>query len=408
MLNRRSGCRIGRYLSKLKSYYRGSRGLSADLLAKFALLWAGKYDSGDLDNDLGDGVIEVTLGEAEAWTSKYIPDTEATFALPDDYEITNGYLYNRYALTGLAPTGWHVPTAAEWTALETYLIAEGYNYDDTTEGNKIGKSLAATTGWAGSATEGAVGNTDYPAKRNASGFSARGSGSYVNGDFNSIAGTRSQWWSSSAYGGSYLYIRNLTYDRVYFTESWHDHTTAISVRLLRDNLTGYVEGETVTDIDGNIYDTVQIGDQVWMLQNYACTKLADGTPITKITDMSEWSGVGARAYCSFDNDDTYAIIGSNWIAADASDEFWFDSDGVQQQKTFDQLIGTSTTRTFVKYTNKPPYRASIIGILKPDAVLTDDDKEELTKYFKLWVYYWEDLWDDKGQWKDNRDIPIDP
>ena len=51
-----------------------------------------------------------------------------------------------------------------------YLIANGYNYDGTTTIQKISKALASETGWSYSNQTGAVGNTDYPEKRNATGF----------------------------------------------------------------------------------------------------------------------------------------------------------------------------------------------------------------------------------------------
>lgn len=83
-----------------------------------------------------------------------------------------GALYNWYAVnTGkLAMKGWHVPTAAEWDTLQNYLIANGYNWDGTTTGNKIGKSLAAKKYWDKSEENGSYGNN--LAKNNRSGFSA--------------------------------------------------------------------------------------------------------------------------------------------------------------------------------------------------------------------------------------------
>ena len=60
-----------------------------------------------------------------------------------------GALYNWYAVnTGkLAPSGWRVPTDDDWTKLEEYLIANGYNWDGTTSRNKIAKSMAANADW---------------------------------------------------------------------------------------------------------------------------------------------------------------------------------------------------------------------------------------------------------------------
>jgi len=54
-------------------------------------------------------------------------------------------------------------------SLENYLIANGYNYDGTTTGNKIAQSMAAKTGWTSSTTPGAPG---YDLNsNNSSGFS---------------------------------------------------------------------------------------------------------------------------------------------------------------------------------------------------------------------------------------------
>ena len=46
---------------------------------------------------------------------------------------------------------------------------------------------------------------------------------------------------------------------------------------------------TVTDIDGNINQTVQIGDQCWMAENLKVTHYNDGSEIPTGYSNSEWA-----------------------------------------------------------------------------------------------------------------------
>ncbi len=55
-----------------------------------------------------------------------------------------------------------------------------------------------------------------------------------------------------------------------------------------EDLEGLLSGTNISDIDGNIYDVVTIGEQVWMADNLRTTKLNDGTPITLVNDLHEW------------------------------------------------------------------------------------------------------------------------
>jgi uncharacterized protein (TIGR02145 family) len=80
--------------------------------------------------------------------------------------------------------------------------------------------------------------------------------------------------------------------------------------------------QTITDIDGNVYNTVTIGTQTWMKENLKTTKLNDGTTIPLVTDSAEWSNLTTPGYCWYDNDSaTYASpYGTlyNWFTVDTA------------------------------------------------------------------------------------------
>jgi uncharacterized protein (TIGR02145 family) len=60
--------------------------------------------------------------------------------------------------------------------------------------------------------------------------------------------------------------------------------------------TDVIPTDPVTDIDGNVYLTVAIGNQVWMAKNLQVTKFRDGTSIANITSDEEWSELTTPAF----------------------------------------------------------------------------------------------------------------
>jgi hypothetical protein len=59
---------------------------------------------------------------------------------------------------------------------------------------------------------------------------------------------------------------------------------------------------TVTDIDGNVYNTVQIGTQCWMKENLKTTTYSNGTPIPNVTDNQCMVNLTTGAYAWYNND----------------------------------------------------------------------------------------------------------
>jgi uncharacterized protein (TIGR02145 family) len=115
-----------------------------------------------------------------------------------------------------------------------------------------------------------------------------------------------------------------------------------------------VAGATVTDIDGNVYETVWIGGQNWMAENLKTNTYNDGTSIELIEDNTDWDNNTNGAYCWLDNNQTIGdIYGAlyNWHAVNNSnlcptgwhvptDEEWTD---LENYVAFDGHNGSEAT-----------------------------------------------------------------
>ena len=146
---------------------------------------------------------------------------------------------NPSGVQGVCPEGWHLPSDAEWTQLETYLTNNGYKYDGSIGGSNVREKLAvalvANFGWESSTNEGAAGNTDYPEYRYKSGFSAL-PGGYRNysGTFG-VIGNYGYWWSSTQDSTNYAWFRYLNYSYSDVGRNFgHHKASGFSVRCLRD------------------------------------------------------------------------------------------------------------------------------------------------------------------------------
>lgn len=72
-------------------------------------------------------------------------------------------------------------------------------------------------------------------------------------------------------------------------------------------------------MEGNVYETVNIGTQWWMAENLKVTHYRNGEPILAISDRAECLSLSTGAYSSYENDadhiPTYGLL-YNWYAVD--------------------------------------------------------------------------------------------
>ena len=187
----------------------------------------------------------IVLGFSPSTTTacRYYPNNDSSVV------AAYGYLYNWRAVMngttsseanpsgvqGICPTGWHVPSNAEWTQLTDYVSAQNL-YTCGDDSTAIAKVLAATAGWNASDIACSVG--EMLTTNNATGFSALPAGRYVNGSTDSFRdfGNSAVFWSATENGSSYACGWSLLYySACVVRNDINDRKSyGYSVRCLRD------------------------------------------------------------------------------------------------------------------------------------------------------------------------------
>ncbi|TVQ83171.1 MAG: hypothetical protein EA393_15900 [Bacteroidetes bacterium] len=143
-------------------------------------------------------------------------------------------------MQGICPTGWHVPSDAEWTELLDYVVAKGYpNYNVLNGAGNALKSCRQVS----SPLVGDCATSEHPRWNSNStrygtdefGFSAlpggrRGTdGNYAN------LGVYGHWWSSTQFSTSIAWFRFLRNDNGHMYYNYLSKDLGFSVRCVKDN-----------------------------------------------------------------------------------------------------------------------------------------------------------------------------
>ena len=203
---------------------------------------------------------------------RYVPNNDPT-TVP-----AYGYFYNWYAVMeddlsseanpsdvwGICPTGWHVPSIAEWLQLRDYMRSKS-KYWCGGDSTNIATALASTTGWRFSNTDYCdVGNNN--SSNNSSGFSAFPVGIYSSSNTSENFGRETYFWSSTQDTIDSNFTQTIGFENYNERErmrSWRQWT-GLSVRCILNTDVETANLPTVTtDPVGNItYTTATCGGSV--------------------------------------------------------------------------------------------------------------------------------------------------
>ena len=133
---------------------------------------------------------------------------------------------------GICPTGWHVPTDNEWSALTNY-IKNQPEFVCNNNNSWVSKSVASTSDWLTSMVMCAIGNNQ--AANDATGFSGKSGGYYAGGPFYHL-NSRGHWWTSKEHGTwiDDAYYRGISYNDGLIDYNVWDKGDGCSVRCLKN------------------------------------------------------------------------------------------------------------------------------------------------------------------------------
>ena len=159
-----------------------------------------------------------------------------------------GKLYNWYAVAGIfdeaslndaslrkefAPTGFRVPNNDDWNEFYQYMISVGFNFDNSTDGNKLAKSLASVQLWNSSDVDGSPGlnkESNNSSQFNAIPVGVRGGCCFT--DYFYSRGIQTYFWSKNEHdqNNSVCTYINFEHYKSYFQNNFK--SDGYSVRLV--------------------------------------------------------------------------------------------------------------------------------------------------------------------------------
>ena len=261
----------------------------------------------------------------QVWITENLKETKRK--VNDELYKLYGYLYNKHAVDDerdVANTGWHVPTMAEWSALEDYV---NNNYQGVIDLKSEREEPDEHPRWR---------NTDNVTGNNTLNMSILPTGYREDdGSFASMFHQFGHWlcWAPDGEYDNAVYF-NYSTDPTFRKTNRPDNWGS-GIRLVRyatdeekgegeggeDHEDFIGEGVIQTDMyegnDGKKYDCVRIDDKIWMAEQLRETRYNNNDIIPQIQDDTQWDNLDSGAYCVYPDtmklvDIPYIEDGTTW------------------------------------------------------------------------------------------------
>ena len=235
-----------------------------------------------------DGGADVTA-RGVVWSTSEDPDLENNKGFTEDGKGTGEY---RSDITGLSPATTYYVRAYATNEVGT---AYGDQLEFTTETE--GELPTVTTRYISSITDQSATSGGDVTDDGSLFMVDRGIvwGLYEGVDVDKNEGMTNEGPGTGQFTSN---MTGLAPGTTYYVRAWAENAAGISYGDLVSFKT--YDGH-VTDIDGNIYNTVIIGEQEWMVTNLKTTTLNDGTPIDKVSDLATWVAHEDPAYIWYED-----------------------------------------------------------------------------------------------------------
>jgi len=230
-----------------------------------------------------------------------------------------GKLYNYYILNDgreVAPIGWHISTEDDWKMTTNYLggvsVAGKMRSKGIRNQRNLGLNITNEVGFCAIICGLRFGLTQYYQKGSFFGLNDRTlwwcksyepTVAFMSCFNNQVLIYKSNINNDSRQNGHYLRcVRDQYFNSEKDNKQINSKSESLKITNKKSSNINLPLKEIITDFDGNKYNSVKIGNQIWMVENLKVTHYRNGDLIANVIDNSAWSNLSTGAYYVYDND----------------------------------------------------------------------------------------------------------